>query len=302
MRFVPSTTLTEMQDGVAHEAAVPSGTSNFFIAFRVLAPERRRAIESIYAFCRRADDAVDAAPDPTAAREALGRVSHALDVAFGGSPTDAETVELSRVVRRFDLPRKPFADLLEGVSWDIDGRRYDDTASLREYCYRVASTVGLLCVRIFGCRDGAGDDYARELGVALQWTNILRDVGQDLAAGRIYLPTSSLRRHRLSGRDLVSPDAAARGRFRALVREEARYAKHCFAEARRSLPVGERSRMLAAEIMAGVYRRLLRRVERAGDRVLDRKVRVSAVERGWIAARLLARHRITGWAGPRVEH
>jgi phytoene synthase len=288
--------------GAAGGVDAASGTSNFFVAFRVLSPERRRAIESVYGFCRRADDAVDAAPDPASARRALGQVAEDLDRAFAGKAADAATEELSRVIRRFDLPRRPFSDLLDGVSWDIDARRYDDTVALREYCYRVASTVGLLCVRIFGCRDGAGDEYARELGVALQWTNILRDVGQDLAAGRVYLPTASLRRHRLSDRDLSRPDAAARRRFRALVREEARYAKLCFAEARRALPPQERSKVLAAEIMAGVYRRLLHRVERAGDGVLDRKVRVSAVERGWIAARLLARHRITGWAGPQVEH
>lgn len=282
----------------------PSGTSNFFIAFRVLSPERRQAIEAVYGFCRRADDAVDAAPDPAEARRALARVAEGLERAFSERDPgpDGEVLALRRAVRRFDLPRRPFADLLDGVSWDIDGRRYADTAELREYCYRVASTVGLLCVRIFGCRDGAGDDYARELGVALQWTNILRDVGQDLAQGRIYLPTSALRRHRLSQRDLAEPDAAARARLRALILEEARYARLCFAAAHRALPAEERSRVLAAEIMAGVYRRLLRRVERAGDRVLDRRIRVSAMERGWIAARLLARHRFGGWSGAQIDH
>jgi phytoene synthase len=286
-----------MPETGVRQATASSGTSNFFIAFRVLAPERRRAIEAVYGFCRRADDAVDATADASTARAALERVAESLERAFGAGEDQRPVLELRRAIRRFDLPRRPFDDLLEGVSWDIEGRRYRDTAALREYCYRVASTVGLLCVRIFGCRDGAGDDYARELGVALQWTNILRDVAQDLSQGRIYLPERSLRRHRLSGRDLGDPDPAARPRVAALIREEARYARLCFAEARRVLPRSERSKVLAAEIMAGVYRSLLRRIERAGDGILDRRIRVPAVERGWIAARLLARHRVTGWAG-----
>jgi phytoene synthase len=272
--------------------------SSFAVAFRVLPPERRRAIRAVYGFCRSADDAVDTAADRASARGALHRVAERLDRAYAdGTEGDGEK-DLRRAIRRFDLPRRPFEDLIEGVSWDIDARRYADTLELRDYCYRVASTVGLLCVRIFGCRDGVGDAYARELGVALQWTNILRDVAQDLEQGRVYLPLRSLQRHRLTEQQLSDPDAGARRRVTALIREEARYARLCFDAARRALPRTERPKVLAAEIMAGVYGSLLRRIERAGDGVLDRRIRVPTPVRGWIASRLLLCHRLRWGSAP----
>ena len=282
---------------VGERGSSDSTSSSFFVAFRVLPAEPRRAIRAVYGFCRRADDAVDNAADAAAARVALGRVAERLDRCFGEVGDDREDVELRWSIRRFDLPRRPFEDLLEGVSWDIEGRRYSDRESLREYCYRVASTVGLICVRIFGCRAGEGDDYARELGVALHWTNILRDVAQDLENGRIYLPAASLARHGLAEQDLGCPDASARIRIAALVRDEAQYARDCFAEARRVRPRAGHCNLLAAEIMAGVYRDLLGRVERAGDRILDRRVRVPSLWRGLIAARLMLRHQLLGWSG-----
>ena len=274
-----------------------SGNSNFFVAFRVLPAEPRRAIRAVYGFCRRADDAVDNAADPAEGRVALRQVAERLDRAFGEVGGDGEDLELRWSIRRFGLPRAPFEGLLEGVSWDIEGRRYEDRESLREYCYRVASTVGLLCVRIFGCRAGEGDDYARELGVALQWTNILRDVAQDLEQGRVYIPSASLARHGLTEKELGCPDEGARSCIAALVREEAQYARLCFAEAGRARPRSGHGNLLAAEIMAGVYRDLLGRVERAGDRILDRRVRVPSLWRGWIAARLMLRHQLLGWSG-----
>jgi len=267
----------------------PSGSSNFFIAFRVLPRERREAIRAVYGFCRRADDAVDHAPDPEAGRAALGRVAAVLDRVYDTGAEGDEEAALQRAIARFDLPRKPFDDLLDGVSWDLEGRRYAETRDLRDYCYRVASTVGLLCVRIFGCRGGSCDAYAEELGVALQWTNILRDVGVDLSRGRVYLTQSSLREHGLTEEDLRRGDAASRSRLAGLIHAEAAYARSLYREAESRLPREERPKVLAGEIMAAVYRRLLRRVERAAHEVLDRPVRLSSIERGWVAAGALTR-------------
>jgi phytoene synthase len=203
---------------------------------------------------------------------------------------------LGAAVRAFELPRRPFEDLIEGVAWDIEGRSYTTRADLRAYCHRVASTVGLLCVRIFGCRDPACDVYASELGVALQWTNILRDLGADLAQGRVYVPAESLMRHGVTEADLRAPGADAARRISALVRDEAAYARRCFAAASEALPAAERSRVLAGEIMATIYRALLGKVERAGARVLDRRIRVSSLRRAWLAVGLLARDRLRGGA------
>lgn len=263
--------------------------SNFFVAFRILPPERRAAIEAVYAFCRSADDAADDAPDPAAGRAALERARARLDAAFSGR--GAHDPGLAEAIARFGLPRRPFDDLIEGVSWDLEGRRYATREDLRAYAYRVASTVGLLCVRIFGCAAGACDRYAEETGIALQWTNILRDVAPDLAQGRLYLPEASLRAHGVTESDLRAPSSAARGRIAALVREEAEYARDRLAEAAVALPAAERSRVLPGEIMAAVYRVLLAKIERLGDGVLDTRARVSSARRGFLAARLVLRDR-----------
>jgi phytoene synthase len=270
----------------------PAAGSSFFAAFRVLPVERRAALNAVYGFCREVDDAVDDAASAPAAREALERLASRLDRIYGSGTTDPAERSLARAVGRYELPRQPFDDLIEGVSWDLDRRRYADTPDLRRYCYHVASTVGLLCVRIFGCSGESCDAYAEELGIALQWTNILRDVGSDLSRGRVYLTERSLRRHDLSETALHRADPVSRRRLTALIREEAAYARSRYAAAERMLPDEERPKVLAGEIMGGIYRQLLDRVERAGHEVLDRKVRVPTPRRAWIAAGLLLRRKV----------
>jgi phytoene synthase len=260
--------------------------SHFFIAFRVLPRPRYEAITAVYRFCRRADDAVDENPDPADAERALAEVRAALDAAFARTGGDDA---LARAITAHGLPREPFDDLLEGVRWDLDGRRYATRDHLREYAYRVASTVGLLCVRIFGCGDGSCDRYAEELGIALQWTNILRDIAPDLSMGRVYLPADSMARHGVTEDDLRGSTTDGRRRLRALVTDEAAFARDRFRAAAAALPARHRRTVLAGEIMAEVYRVLLRRVERAGDRVLDGKVRVGALGRAAAFARVWAR-------------
>lgn len=264
------------------------GRSHFFVAFRVLSPERRRGIQAVYRFCRRADDAVDEAGSEAEARASLDAVRRELEAAFAGDGAAADP-ELVTAIRAYGLPRAPFEELIEGVTWDLEGRRYATREELREYCRRVASTVGRLCVRVFGCGDGACDPYADSLGIAMQWTNILRDVGSDLARGRVYLPAASLAAHALTEDDLRRPTSSVRESLRGLVRDEAGFARERFAEASRALPAAWRRAVTSGEIMAEVYRALLRRVERAGDRVLDRKVRVGAVGRAGALARVLLR-------------
>lgn len=277
----------------AAERASDPAKSSFSVAFRVLPPARREALNAVYRFCRRADDAVDGTPDPQQAREQLDRVARELDAAFDGHADPADP--LVRGIRRYGLPRRPFEDLIEGCAWDIENRRYRDVRELREYCYRVASTVGLLCVRIFGCEGQRCDPYASELGVALQWTNILRDIAVDAERGRTYLPREALERHDLLGLPLHRLDPQARLRLDVLIRDECLYVKRCFSRAARLRPPSERPRLLAAEIMGGVYRDLLRRIEKAGARVIDRPIRVPTPRRAWIALVLATRWRLAGW-------
>ena len=271
--------------------------SSFSIAFRVLPRERRRAIEAVYAFCRRADDAVDEAPDPLAARTALAQIARELDDVFRGPADRRLASSLAGAVSAFQLPREPFNLLLEGVGWDLEGRRYETRADLREYCRRVASSVGVLCVRIFGCAGPGCDRYAEELGIALQWTNILRDLGSDLGHGRVYLPAESLRGHSLTPEDLLSRGAVPTERIDALVRSEAAYARSCFSAAEGSLPIAERRRVLAGSIMGAVYQALLAKIEKAGARVLERRISVSGPRRAWLALRCLLRDGLFAAAG-----
>lgn len=266
-----------------------SGASNFRVAFRVLPPARREGILAVYEFCRRADDAVDEATGTGEALAALAEVRRDLDAAFAGRDDTRGATRLGRAVRAFGLPRQPFEDLIEGVTWDLEGRRYANAGELREYCRRVASSVGLLAIRVFGCEDRGALRYADELGVALQWTNILRDIGEDLERGRVYLPGDALRRHGLTEGELAGRDAGARKRLDALIREQAAHARERFRAAAEALPAGERRRLLPGRIMAAVYCVLLRKIERAGSSTLDRKMRVSAPRRGLIAAALLLR-------------
>lgn len=263
--------------------------SSFRIAFRVLPPERRRAIEAVYGFCRAADDAVDESPDPERARGDLAAVREALDDTFaGGGPWPA----LREAIARFRLPREPFDDLLEGVTWDLEGRTYATREDLRQYARRVASTVGLLCVRVFGCQRGGCDAWAEELGIALQWTNVLRDVGVDLDRGRLYLPHRSLEEHGVDEALLRRTRAGAvtARELRCvdeLIRDEAVHARRCFARAAAVLPEQERGTVLSGRIMGAVYRALLERIARQGAAVLRRPPRMTALSRTAIAARVV---------------
>src|SRR5258705_6438695 len=171
--------------------------TSFYYSFLVLPAEQRRAIIAVWDFCRAVDDAVDedgpvAPGSPTGWRgiafwrEELGR-------AFDGrTPTTTQGRGLQPFIAPFDLPRQAFEDVIDGVAMDLDTTRYQTFDDLFEYCRRVASAVGLICIRIFGCRSERACEYAINLGVALQLTNILRDVQDDLARGRVYLPLEDL--------------------------------------------------------------------------------------------------------------
>ena len=163
----------------------------------------------------------------------------------------------------FDLPRQPFDDLIDGVAMDLARDRYETIDELLEYCRRVASAVGLICIEIFGCRDEAARDYAINLGLALQLTNIVRDVGVDLARGRVYLPQEDLTRFGCTEDDLRRGVVHDRGARAARVRVRARAAQY-FARAAQALRRTDARRLVAAEIMGAIYQEILRRIERSG--------------------------------------
>jgi 15-cis-phytoene synthase len=267
-----------------------SGTS-FYYAFLILPEAKRRAIYALYAFCRVVDDCVD---EPDGEREAgLARWTAELDKAYAGAPETELGRELAETVARFPIPRGAFEDIVAGCRMDLTTRRYATFADLRVYCERVASAVGLASIEIFGYDDPGTRDYAIELGLALQLTNILRDIAQDARRDRIYLPLEDLERFGVSEAKLLvavdDPRASRSPGLRELLAFEAERARSHYAAAAHALPERDRHAMRAAEIMGAVYRAVLEEWARRGHPVAGPRVQLSKPRKLWIALRTLAR-------------
>ena len=259
--------------------------TSFYYSFLVLPAEQRRAIIAVWDFCRAVDDAVDEEPSVAAGlptgraavvfwREEIARV-------FAGQPPATDQGRrLQPFVQAFDLPRQAFEDVIDGVAMDLDTSRYRTFDDLLQYCRRVASAVGLICIRIWGCRDEARD-YALHLGVALQLTNILRDVTGDLERGRLYLPLDDLKACGCTVDDLTA--GVVTEPVRALIAFECRRARSFYQKAIDARPAEDRQRLVAAEIMRAVYSETLTRIERSGHDVFTTRARVPKPRQAMIA-------------------
>ncbi|MGE3274521.1 MAG: presqualene diphosphate synthase HpnD [Vicinamibacterales bacterium] len=256
--------------------------TSFYYAFLMLPPARRNAIVAVWDFCRAVDDAVDEVvpvgepvTDEARARASveLGLWRNELRRAFeGGEPVTPQGRALAPFIRQFDLPRQPLEDVIDGVAMDLQHDRYETFEDLLEYCLRVASAVGLVCIRLFGARDEGAREYAINLGLALQVTNIIRDVGTDLARGRVYLPQEDLRRFGVTEDDLRAGQVTER--VRQLLAFECGRARDYFGRASRALPASDARRLVAAEIMGAIYFEILRRIEKRGYDVFSGTIRV----------------------------
>lgn len=266
--------------------------TSFYYAFLMLPPAKRNAIVAVWDFCRAVDDAVDEAVPPgewplsaaarTSAEQELAGWRVELDRCFGtATPTTAQGRALKPLVTTFTLPRQPFDDLIDGVAMDLARDRYETFDDLIEYCRRVASAVGLICIEIFGCRDAAAREYAINLGLALQLTNIIRDVGVDLAHGRVYLPQQDLAQFGCTVADLQRGTVTPA--IQQLLAFEVARARNYFGLAAQALRQTNARRLVAAEIMGAVYQEILRRVERNGYDVLSHVIRVPRPARAVIA-------------------
>jgi phytoene synthase len=265
--------------------------TSFYYSFLVLPAEQRRAIVAVWDFCRAVDDAVDEvagngpAPGSAAAgREAIAFWRAELTRCFDrAAPMTPEGRHLQPFVSAFDLPRGPFEDLIDGVAMDLVHTRYATFDELGEYCRRVASAVGFICIRVFGCRSEAARDYALNLGFALQLTNILRDVKDDLARGRVYLPLEDLDAYGCSIDDLGAAEITEP--VRRLIEFECRRARQFYARASAVLPPEDRGRLVAAEIMRAVYFEILKQIERNRYDVISVRARVPRARQALIAVK-----------------
>lgn len=259
--------------------------SNLALAFISLGRERKRDMTVFYAFCRVIDDIADSSElSVTEKQEQLAAWRAMLRAAAPSEPSLARDVR--DLMNKYSLSPEMLGEIIAGVEMDLSIFRYATFQNLRVYCYRVASAVGLVSIEIFGYRNPRCKEYALDLGLALQMTNIIRDVGKDLQAGRIYLPQEDLARYNYSETELLNRQYNER--FVRLMEFEAGRAREFFSRAAATLPPEDRRTMVPAEIMGSIYRGLLRRMERDTFHVFEKEYHLGRLEKvGRIAAQLL---------------
>ena len=259
--------------------------SNLALAFISLGRERKLDITVFYAFCRVIDDIADSSElNVVEKRVRLAKWRQMLHATTHDEPPLARDVR--RLIAKYSLPTDMLEEIIAGVEMDLSTLRYPTFEELRIYCYRVASAVGLVSIEIFGYRNAGCKQYAIELGLALQMTNIIRDVGKDLQDGRIYLPQEDLARFGYSETGLQARQYNER--FLRLMEFEAARAREFFSRAAAALPPEDRRAMAPAEIMASIYRGVLRQIELDKFRVFGKEYRLSKLEKaGRIATQLL---------------
>jgi 15-cis-phytoene synthase len=271
----------------ACEAITKTEARNFHYGIRLLPPDKRSALSAVYALARRIDDIGDGDLPIADKRVALlGARASLDDMATSNDPV---LVAVADATRRLPIPIEAFGELVDGVEMDLAGTRFETFEDLVGYCRNVAGSVGRLCLGVFGARDlTVAPDYADSLGIALQQTNILRDIREDLALGRVYLPTADLARFGVElrlGHDGALVDD---GGLTALVRFSADRARGWYDEGLRLVPLLDRRSAACASAMSGIYRRLLDRIAAQPSLIRDRRLSLSGWQKAGVAVRALA--------------
>lgn len=273
-------------DAYCEQKAAQSGSS-FYYSFLFLPPERRRAIVALYAFCREVDDVVDEVEDPAVARAKLSWWRQEVQSTFTGTPQHPVALALQTVVGPFGIAASQLQTVIDGMTMDLDHTRYPDFAALAQYCDRVAGVVGVMSAQIMGYADPGTLGYARDLGIAFQLTNVIRDVGEDAQRGRIYLPQDEIQRFGVAPSSILRRESG--DGFRALMAFQVERARSSYDRALAQLPQADRRAQRAGLAMAAIYRALLAEIERDGYRVLDRRIALTPLRKFWIAWRAARR-------------
>jgi phytoene synthase len=269
-------------DEYCQQKAASSGSS-FYYSFLFLPAERRRAITALYAFCREVDDVVDEGMDPQVAGAKLAWWRTEVANLFAGRPQHPVMRALEPYRDKFGLSAARLNEIIDGMEMDLRQTRYLDWPGLETYCYRVASVVGLLAAGIFGYRDERTLEYARNLGIAFQLTNIIRDVGEDARKNRVYLPVEDLQRFGVPAADILH--AKESPAFRTLMEFEAERARGYYQSAMSTLPAADRRSQRPGLIMAAIYRTLLEEIQQEGFHVLTQRTSLTPLRKFWIAWR-----------------
>ncbi len=269
-------------DEYCENKAAKSGSS-FYYSFRFLARDRRRAITALYAFCREVDDIADEVTDIDVARAKLGWWRAELANLFAGHPQHPVTKALEPATREYGVDQARLNEIIDGMEMDLTHHRYHDFASLKLYCHRVAGVVGQLSASIFGFTQPKTLEYAENLGLAFQLTNIIRDVGEDARRDRIYLPGDEMRRFSVSDADILQ--ARHTDGFQQLMTFQSDRAKSLYDAAFQALSPEDRRPQRPGLIMSAIYRTLLDEIERDGFKVLTQRTSLTPMRKLWIAWR-----------------
>jgi len=256
--------------------------SNFYLAFNLLPEEKRDAMNTVYAFCRKTDDIVDEGNDPDELKyRKLHHWRVELEKSLSGDSTFPMLNRLAKTIKHFNIPLEPFFDLIKGVEMDIQKKEYLKFDDLLQYCYRVASTVGLMSIEVFGYKKNSTRDYAVNLGLALQLTNILRDVKRDAEIGRIYLPREDMQKFDVSKEQIV--EGVFTENFKELMHYEAERAKNFYRKADEALDFEDKPSLFAARAMQHIYFRLLKKLEANEFNIFADNINVSKFEKTSLA-------------------
>jgi len=278
--------------------------ANFYWAFRFLPKMKRWGLSAVYAFCRMADDIVDQDSNPERSRDELQKLLERFESAMSGTPEGPVLTALADTCQRFSIPDQPFHDLISGVQMDVNHQPYQNAADVEIYCRRVASSVGHMSIAIFGAKHPNSVLYAEELGLALQWTNILRDVGEDADRGRVYIPLDWLDQSHLSKGDVLSKGGGlinlprqtsqTSTSWNQVFSKISRTALFHYHTATELLPAKDLKALLVAEIMKSIYLATLRKLQKLHYPVLHRRISLSTFAKIRIALSVAFRLGVLG--------
>ncbi|MDQ3020074.1 MAG: phytoene/squalene synthase family protein [Bacteroidota bacterium] len=266
--------------------------SSFLYSFSLLSKEKNDAIKTVYAFCRKTDDIVD---DENASMEKKYFKINEWRSEFQKSLENGDSKyyllnNVASIIKKFKIPVEPFFELINGMEMDLNKNRYNTFSELTDYCFKVASSVGLMCIEIFGYNNPKTKDFAINLGIALQLTNILRDVKTDSKLDRIYIPLEDLRRFNYTEKDLI--ENKYNSQFINLMEYECSRARFFYNEANKSLTKEDKGLMFAARIMEHIYFRVLKKIENKSYNVFNKKVKVSKLKKIYITAGVFIKYKL----------
>lgn len=265
--------------------------SSFYYAFNLLPAEQRDAMNTVYAFCRETDDIVDEGTVEDELKfDKLRKWRIELEKSLNGHSEYPLINKLSNTIQNFNIPLEPFFDLLKGMEMDLQQKRYVTFNDLQTYCYRVASTVGLMCIEIFGYRHPSAKDFAINLGIALQLTNILRDIKKDAEKGRIYLPKEDLEKFNYHESDIFNN--TYNENFQKMMQYQVERAREYFNTATDCLNREDKKAMFAARAMQHIYYRMLNKIVDADYDVYNNKIKISTAKKVGISLGVWAKYRL----------